>query len=1490
TTSNITITIADDALQESSEIVIVTMGAPTNASQGATIEHTATITDNEEPPTVSWTLLSQFDDESAGTMTVTAQISETSIFDVTVPFTVTGMATGGSTDYSITASPIIIPAGSISSNITITIVNDTLDESNETVVITMGEPTNATLGLTPEQTAIIVDNDDSPTVVFTASSQSAAESVSTMTVTAELSTASGHDVIVPFSLTGTATGGGTDYSITASPITITAGNLTSNITITIVDDALQEASETVIVTMGAPTNATQGVTTVHTATINDNDEPPTVTFTSASQSASESAGTMTVTAQLSFVSALDVTVPFTLTGTATGSGTDYSITASPITITAGNTTADITITITNDILDENNETIIVTMGSPTNATQGLTTVHTATIADDDASPTVTVTSTLQSKAEDAGTASITVQLNTPSGLDVSVPFTLTGTATGSGTDYSITASPITITAGQTTTTITYTITNDALDENDETAIVTLGAPTNATLGTDTIHTLTIQDNDDPPTVTFTSASQSSVNESGSLTVTAELSAVSGLDVIVPFTLTGTATGGSTDYSIIASPITITAGQTTGNITIALSSDTLDETNETVIVNMGDPTNAVQGATIVHTATITDDDLPPIVTVTSVSQSKAESAGTATVTIQLSTPSGLTVTVPYTLTGTALGGSSDYSVTASPVSIAPGDTTAIVTFAITDDALDENDETAILTLDAPTNGTLGTDSVHTLTITDNDVAPTVTVTSTSQSKAEDAGTASVTIQLNTASGLDVTIPFTLSGTAASGSVDYSTTASPITITAGQTTTTITYTITNDALDENDETAIVTLGAPTNGTLGTDIEHTLTIVDTGTAPSVAWTTATQSGVESVGTMTVTAQLSAVSGLDVTIPYTLTGTATGSGTDYSITVSPIIISAGQTTATVTVAVTNDPLDENDETAIITMGAPTNATNGVIIVQTITIADDDNSPTVAWTTSSQSAGEESGTITIIAELSAVSGLDVTVPYTLTGTATGSGTDYSVTASPITITAGNTTTNITITITSDTLDENNETIIVTMGSPTNATQGATTVHTATITDDDASPTVAWTESTQSQIENDATITLTAQLSAVSALTVTVPYTVAGTATGSGVDYSITASPATISAGQTTTSITITIIEERIVEPDETIIVTMGSPTNASQGVTTVHTATIVRDDVSQTYPNLPSTVGGSTTNSVSISSPTEGEEIIHDSRKAINWSSSGSFSFVNLYYSFGQGTAYQVIERNLVNTGSYTWTIPNEVGSTITLKLEATDLANVLASDTASFTIIDGVIVEEETTTETEGIEGTEETPTDEEVQEEINIIGMALEEVFGERWLEDAEKRGLSEVFPNFPASVAIGTLIKLPDDGDLNTQYDSAVYYIGGDHRRHPFPNEAVYKSWFSNFYGIRTVEAETMASIPLGPLVTFRPGSTLVKFPSIPKVYSIDATGALRWLASESLAANLYGNDWSKTVQDVSEAFWSSYRFGDDLIATNDQNWDTIMAKR
>ena len=227
---------------------------------------------------------------------------------------------------------------------------------------------------------------------------------------------------------------------------------------------------------------------------------PTVSFTSDVQSAAENAGAATITAQLSATIASDVTVPFTVSGTATqGVGDDYTITSSPITIPAGSTTANIVISIVDDVNIEGDETVIVTMGTPTNAIKGSPDEHTATITDNDSVPVVSFAMASQSDGEDTGSMLVRVELNHATGSDVSIPFTLGGTATEGG-DYSITASPVTISAGDTWVNITITVNDDGDIEGDETVVITMGSPTNATKGSPDVHTATIEDNDSNPTM------------------------------------------------------------------------------------------------------------------------------------------------------------------------------------------------------------------------------------------------------------------------------------------------------------------------------------------------------------------------------------------------------------------------------------------------------------------------------------------------------------------------------------------------------------------------------------------------------------------------------------------------------------------------------------------------------------------------------------------------------------------------------------------------------------------------------------------------------------------------------------------------------------------------------------------------------------------------------------------------------------------------------
>ncbi len=148
--------------------------------------------------------------------------------------------------------------------------------------------------------------------------------------------------------------------------------------------------------------------------------------------------------------------------------------------------------------------------------------------------------------------------------------------------------------------------------------------------------------------------------------------------------------------------------------------------------------------------------------------------------------------------------------------------------------------------------------------------------------------------------------------------------------------------------------------------------------------------------------------------------------------------------------------------------------------------------------------------------------------------------------------------------------------------------------------------------------------------------------------------------------------------------------------------------------------------------------------------------------------------------------------------------------------------------------------------------------------------------------DLLTGISSPITAHALVKLPDDGNPNTQQDSAVYYIGSDSKRHAFPNDKVYFTWYSNFSGVQTIKASQLAAIPLGKNITYKPGVKMVKFATDPKVYAVAKNGLLRWIKSEATAVSLYGTNWNSLIDDISDAFYTNYQFGTDINAPADYN--------
>jgi Calx-beta domain/Matrixin/IPT/TIG domain len=884
-----------------------------------------------------------------------------------------------------------------------------------------------------------------PTVTLTTGATSIAENGGSTTVTATLSAMYLAPVTVTLSTSGTATSG-TDYSLSATTITIPAGSTSASVTLTSIDDAVYEGSQTVIIDISGVTNGTESGTQQRTVTITDNESGPTVSISSSFSVSTEGGSGLTITATQSTTSSLATTVNFSFSGTAVY-GTDYTMNAS-MTIPAGSTSVTTTLVPTDDALDEPTETIIIDISSVTNGTENGTQQLNINLNDNDSPPSVTLSSSTTTIAEAAGSSTITATLSAVSGQDVTVTLTATGTATG-GTDYTIGTTSIVIPAGSSTGTTTVTAIQDALDEANETVILNITGVTNGSEFGTQVQTITITDDDASPTVTL-SFNNASIGETATSTsvFTATLSAVSGLAVTVNLGLSNTATY-NTDYSMSTLNIVIPAGSTTGTATLTVIPDALYEGNEYVTADISTVTNGTENGVQQQTLTINDDDAAPTVTLASGASGIAETGGSTTVTATLSAASGLATTVNLSFSGTAIT-TTDYTL-ATSITIPAGSTSASITLSSVSDALDEMDETVIIDISSVTNAAESGTQQQTVTITDDDAAPTVTLSTGAASIAEAAGSTTVTATLSAASGQAVMVTLSLSGTA-TVTTDY-TLATTITIPAGSTSASATVTAVQDALDEDDETLVMDILGVTNATENGTQQRTVTITDDDAQPTatIAWTN-TSIGEGPAGTSNAVVTLSAVSARTVTINLTWSGNAT-LNTDYTVTGSTITIPAGSTSGFVTMNNLTDNLYEGGAENIgVTIASATNATIGNPSSAFMTQNDDDAAPTVTLSSSSAIIGENGGTATITVTQSAVSGLATTITITRSGTAT-SGTDYTLSSTSLSIPAGSTSVTATVTAINDAVSEGDETVILDITAVTNGTESGTQQQTIIITE-----------------------------------------------------------------------------------------------------------------------------------------------------------------------------------------------------------------------------------------------------------------------------------------------------------------------------------------------------------------------------------------------------------------------------------------------------
>ena len=1082
--------------------------------------------------------------ENGGTSTLTVSLSEAAAADITTTLAFSSTATLA-TDFS-ASQTVTISKGATSGTVTVTSIDDSVYEGNETLIATISaiDTTSYAIGSASSTTVSITEDESVPQVQLASSANSVAEEGGAITFTASINQIASTNLAVKVRAIVTRSSVSYTPNIPSDiTITVPAGSLSGTATFTPIDNNTYDGTSVVnfivssVLGGGAIGNTvtipSSGTTKV--VAITENEVAPTIQLSAVGSSVAENGADITLTATLSGSTHQDVVVSLLGTGTA-NSGLDYSI--SDITITAGNTTGTSAFEPIEDSLFEGvTETAAISIvavsggGATENGTQSVD----ISITESDSAPTVTLASSANSVSEGGSSLTLTATLSVASTSAVTVAINTSGSAV-EGTDYS-TISDITISAGSTSGTASFTVTDDSVYEGTEAATVSIGTVTGSSAsaaGSGTSASITLSDNEIAPTVTLSSSSANIFEDGSAITLTATLSNVADEAVTVPINTSGTATEG-TDYAAI-SDITISAGTTTGSTTITPTNDNVSEGAETITVSFGtlSGADATSGNTASLTFSLVDDDVPNIA-LTSSASSIAEDSGTSlTLTATASTTAIEDIVVTIGTAGTATPGS-DYTALPSTLTISAGATTATTSFTPTNDSTydETSSETAIISVTNVSGGNAlekGDQSV-TLTITDDETAPTVTIAASSLAVAEDGGASTLTATLSTATYADVTVALGAAGTASS-TTDYSYTSS-ITISAGSTIGTSTLTATADDIFDaaSNETAIISISSVSGGsaTESGSQSQTITITDAETAPTVTLAIADATITEGASSKTITATLSGKTYANVAVAISTSGTAT-EGTDYS-TISDIAVSAGSTSGTASFAVTDDSTYEGSETATVSIGSVNGGSASAAGSGTsfnVTLSDNESAPTVSLSANFLTIGEDGSAVTVTATLSGIADEDVTVPLNTSGTAIEC-TDYA-TISDITISAGATTGSTKITPTDDSISESNEAIIVSMGtlSGASAGNGSPTSLSFTLTDDESAPSITLISTGTSIAENSGsalTISVTSSIASSEAIVVTLG--ASGNAT-SGTDYTALPTTLTIPANATTATTTFT--------------------------------------------------------------------------------------------------------------------------------------------------------------------------------------------------------------------------------------------------------------------------------------------------------------------------------------------------------------------------
>ncbi|MEM9773859.1 MAG: Calx-beta domain-containing protein, partial [Chloroflexota bacterium] len=755
---------------------------------------------------------------------------------------------------------------------------------------------------------------------------------------------------------------------------------------------------------------------------------------------------------------------------------------------------------------------------------------------------------------------------------------------------------VTILAGDTDATISIDVSGDSSFEQNETYPVVISNPT-AEAKIDTSSASGTITNDDSEVHITALASVAVEGDTGTQPFTFTITRTGYLakSINVDWTITGDTDG--TDFSTaLTGNFVLAVNDDSETLTINANGDNTVEPDENFTVTLSNPSDGSEIGTTSASGTVLNDDGDLDIFAADAVKAEGDSATTSftfTVTKSATFTSATAVTYTVSATGDDPADADDFGGTfpSGIVSFTAVEDSKVVTVLVNGDTDFEEDEGFTVTLSDPDNGAvIAIDSAEG-TIENDDTGLSISTSSGPQPESADL-VFQVTRTGNTSGINAVDYTVTGSGTYPADAADFggALPSATVNFAIGESTQLITLTVSADTTVEADETFTVTLSTPTNNANILTAEASGTIENDDGTVSISPDGLSQvEGDSGTVTYTYTISLSSAAIVPVSVDYSVTGSGANpaNAADFGgvLQNNTINFGIGEDTKTIVVAVSSDSTTENDETFDVTLS---NMTGGFTIATgdvTSTIENDDRSISISALSAVKDEGQSGVTpFTFLISRSGETSGAITADYVVVPNSATS-EDFAggiVPSGTLSLPDGTITTTLTISVSGDTAVEDSETFDVEISNATGASI-QTSRATGIIQNDDNGFSIAAVTPSQAEGNSGNTIfAFTVTRNGTSSTNSAINYEVSGIGAdpadesdfGGFFDSGLLA----FQSGQTDQEITISIsvVGDTTIEPDEAFAVTLSNPTNGEEISTATAIATIENDDEGLNISALP--------------------------------------------------------------------------------------------------------------------------------------------------------------------------------------------------------------------------------------------------------------------------------------------------------------------------